>query len=105
MLTPLKNQRLDHDSQPNIHHLPTWRELNMDTSPEAEAILFKFWRETSARRKLEMMERLNHSARQLALVGLRRRFPNASVEELHRRLADMILGEELAQEVYGSIPE
>ena len=26
-------------------HLPTWREMNMDTSPEAEAVLFKLWRD------------------------------------------------------------
>jgi hypothetical protein len=31
--------------------LPTWREMNLDTTPEAEAILFKLWRETPAWRK------------------------------------------------------
>ncbi|MCI0580172.1 MAG: hypothetical protein L0332_17980 [Chloroflexi bacterium] len=86
------------------HRLPTWREMNWDTSPEAEAVLFKLWRETPAWRKLEMMEGLNRTARQLALAGLRRRYPDASPEELRRRLADLVLGSELAAQVYGSSP-
>lgn len=84
--------------------LPTWREMNWDTSPEAEAVLFKLWRETPAWRKLEMMEGLNRTARQFALIGLRQRFPGASPEELRRRLATITLGEELAARVYGPLP-
>jgi len=84
--------------------LPTWREMNWDTSPEAEAVLFKLWRETPAWRKLEMMESLNQGARQLALMGLRQRFPDASPEELQRRLASILLGEDLASRVYGPSP-
>lgn len=81
--------------------LPTWREMNMDTSPEAERVLFRLGREAPAWRKLELMEDLNRAARQLALVGLRNRFPDASEGALRRRLADILLGEELAQRVYG----
>jgi hypothetical protein len=50
-----------------------------------------------------MMEGLNRTARQLYLIGLRQRFPNASSEELRRHLATMTLGEELATRVYGPI--
>ena len=85
-------------------HLPTWREMNWDTTPEAEAVLFKLWREAPAWRKLEMMESLNQGARQLALMGLRQRFPDASPEEVRRRLASILLGEDLASRVYGPIP-
>ncbi len=84
--------------------LPTWREMNLDTTPEAEAILFKLWREAPAWRKLQMMEALNKSARQLSLIGLKQRHPNASPEELRRRLATIVLGEELATRVYGPSP-
>ena len=83
--------------------LPTWREMNWDTSPEAEAVLFKLWRETPAWRKLEMMENLNQGARQLALMGLRKRFPDASPDELRRRLASILLGDDLASRVYGPL--
>ena len=85
--------------------LPTWREMNMDTSPEAEEVLFKLLRETPAWRKWELMEDLNQAARQLALIGLRERYPEASPDELKRRLADMLLGEELAALAFGPIPE
>lgn len=85
--------------------LPSWREMNADTTPEAEAILLKLWRETPGWRKLEMMESLNRSARQLALAGLKHRHPTASEEELKRRLAALLLGEELATQVYGPLPE
>ncbi len=103
----MRNQNLDRQQkEPAINgknRLPSWREMNQDTSPEAEAVLFKLWRETPGWRKLEMMEGLNRTARQLALVGLRRRFPEASQAELRRRLAGILLGEELATQVYGHI--
>lgn len=83
--------------------LPTWREMNMDTRPEVEAIMFKMWRETPTWRKLQMMESLNNTGRALALAGLRRRFPDATPAELRRRLADILLGEELAKQVYGPL--
>ncbi len=85
--------------------LPTWREMNRDTTPEAEAVLFQLWREAPAWRKLQLMEDLNRTARHLALLGLRRRFPEASEAELRRRLASLLLGEELATRVYGPLPD
>jgi hypothetical protein len=96
---PQNNQK----SAPNPR-LPTWREMNWDTSPEAEAVLFNLWRETPGWRKLEMMDNLNQTARQLALMGLRQRFPEASSTELQRRLATILLGEALAERVYGPLP-
>lgn len=83
--------------------LPTWREMNWDTTTEADAVLFELWRETPAWRKLEMMEGLNQAARRMALIGLRQRFPDATPEELKRRLAVIILGEALATRAYGPI--
>ncbi|MCB0020824.1 MAG: hypothetical protein KDE09_23680 [Anaerolineales bacterium] len=84
--------------------LPSWRTLNWDTSPEAEAVLFRLWREAPAWRKLEMMGGLNQTARQMALIGLRQRSPQASDQELQRRLADILLGPALAGRVYGPVP-
>jgi len=85
--------------------LPTWRQMNRDTTPEAEAVLVRLWRETPGWRKWEMMEELNRTAREFALAGLRRRYPEASPEELRRRLADLLLGPELAAQVFGPGPE
>lgn len=83
--------------------LPTWRQMNRDTTPEAEAVLVRLWRETPGWRKWEMMEELNRAARELALAGLRRRYPEATPPELRRRLADLLLGPELAAQVFGSV--
>ena len=86
--------------------LPTWREMNRDTSPEAEAILLAYWRDAPAWEKWRRMAQLNHAARLLALAGLRRRYPDASESEIRRLLADLILGPQLATAAYGPlIPE
>ena len=52
---------------------------------------------------MEMLAQLNASAHRLALSGLRMRHPQAGEAELRRRLADLLLGEELARKVYGEI--
>ena len=85
------------------HQLPTWRDMNRDTSPEAEAILFAYWRDAPACEKWQRMVQLNHAARLLALAGLRRRYPQASEPEVRRRLADLILGPDLATAAYGPL--
>lgn len=72
-----------------------------DTHPKMEALQIKLLRETPPWRKMEMLVSLNASAQALALAGLRRRYPAASPSELHRRLADLLLGEVLARKVYG----
>jgi hypothetical protein len=72
-----------------------------DTHPDMEALQIRLIREAPAWRKMEMLVSLNASARELALAGLRRRHPNASEAELRRRLADILLGQELATKVYG----
>jgi len=74
-----------------------------DTTPEAERVLLDLLRKASPWRKLELVAQLNATVRTLALSGLRHRHPNASPEELRRRLADMLLGPELAARVYGPL--
>jgi hypothetical protein len=54
---------------------------------------------------MNMLAQLNASARLLAWTGLRSRYPQASEVELRRRLAGLLLGEELARKVYGEIHE
>lgn len=81
--------------------LPTWCEMNRDTTAEVDALLFQMCRETPGWRKLELLSEMNQAARQLALAGLRRRHPNASTSELQRLLADLLLGTELAAQVFG----
>lgn len=75
-----------------------------DTSPEAERVQIELLRRAPAWRKLELLGRLNAMARTLALSGLRRRHPEATPAELRRRLADLLLGPELAARAYGPLP-
>lgn len=77
--------------------------LFTDTSPEVEAFLIERLRHTSGRRKWQMLGQLNHAVHDLALGGLRQRHPQATEAELRRRLADMLLGAELATTVYGPL--
>ncbi len=76
-----------------------------DTPPETERVLFAMLRNMPPWRKLEMVAQLNQAGRELALAGLRTRYPAATQDELHRRLADILLGAELATRVYGLVPE
>lgn len=75
----------------------------MDTSPEAEAVLIAGYRRMTLKQKFAQVERLNRMARALAVSGLRRRHPDASEEEIRRRLAGILLGEELATKAYGEL--
>ena len=77
--------------------------LFTDTHPKMEALQIQLWREASPTRKMQMLAQLNASARLLAMTGLRSQHPQASTEELRRRLAALTLGEELASKVYGEI--
>jgi len=77
--------------------------LYSDTHPKMEALQIQLWRQATPTRKMEMLAKLNASLRTVALMGLRSRFPQASEFELRRRLADLLLGEELACKVYGEI--
>jgi len=79
--------------------------LYSDTDPKMEALQVRLLRAAPAWRKLEMLAQLNSSARLLALSGLRQRYPQAGEGELRRRLAGLLLGEELARKVYGELKD
>ncbi len=76
--------------------------LSADTHPEMEALQIRLLREATPARKMEMLAQLNAAARIVALAGLRARYPDAPETEIRRRLADLLLGEELARKVYGA---
>ena len=75
--------------------------MSPDTHPKMEALQIELWRQASPTRKMHMLAQLNASARLLAMTGLRSRYPLASEAELRRKMASLLLGDELAQKVYG----
>ncbi len=78
-------------------------EILSDTRPEIMTLQLKLLRQTSPVRKLAMLGQMNQTVITLAFSGLCSRYPDDSPEMLKRRLADLILGSELAGLVYGPL--
>ncbi len=79
--------------------------LFLDTSPEAEEVLVRLMREAPGWRKMQMVDSLNQTVKLLAMAGLRERYPDEPEALLRRRLAGLLLGEELATKVCGPLPK
>jgi hypothetical protein len=79
--------------------------LARDTPPDAEAVMLDIYRRMPAWRKVALVDDANRAARQLAMAGLRSRYPGESLPRLRRRLLSLTLGEPLATEVYGTLDE
>jgi hypothetical protein len=74
-----------------------------DTDPEVEKVLIDLLRQAPPWRKVEMVSQMNATVRALVLIGLRKRNPEDSPAKIQRRLADLLLGSELAKKVYGPL--
>lgn len=74
-----------------------------DTDPQIETYQLQLLRQAPAWRKANMLGQMYQTVKGLAYQGLRRRHPEASEAELQRHLADLLLGDELAQQVYGPL--
>jgi hypothetical protein len=81
------------------------REPPSDTHPAAEKVQIEILRSMSAPARFRVLNDLIVTGRILSLSGLQARFPQASPEELRRRLATLLLGSELATTVYGPEPQ
>lgn len=77
------------------------REALSDTDSTSENIRAGILRDMLPRRKVELVEDANRTARLLALAGIGVRYPDASTEQRQRLLMDLVLGRDLAQKVYG----
>ena len=79
--------------------------LSSDTHPDIERLQIERLREMPAWRKLELTAEMGRAVRTLALAGLRQRYPDDTPAQRRRRLADLMLGPEVAARVYGPGPE
>ncbi len=79
--------------------------LSPDTDPDTEQLQIRRLQQMPAWRKLALMAEMNRSVRTLALAGLRQRYPDDSPAQRQRRLADLVLGSDLAARAYGPWPE
>ncbi len=79
------------------------RSRRSDTDSGAHRIHIELMKRAAGWRKLQLADQLHQSLRMLALAGLKARYPDASPEELRRRLADLLLGPLLAERAYGPL--
>ena len=74
--------------------------LSADTQSKTESLQIQIIRHMPAWEKLSIVDDLNETVRSLAICGIRQRHPAATPAEVHRMLAGLVLGEELAHKVY-----
>lgn len=74
-----------------------------DTTNEAEAVRLRALRAMSPTRRLTMAMGWSQSVREMSRAGLRRQFPGVTERELHRMLAERVLGADLAFKAYGPL--
>ena len=79
--------------------------LSADTAPYIVQMQVERLRQMPVWRKLDLVGEMNRAVRDLALAGLRQRYPDDTPAQRKRRLADLLLGIELAARVYGPAPE
>ena len=75
--------------------------LSSDTHPKMEALQIEFIRRMPAWKKISIVSDSNETVRTLAISGIKQRNPNATPKQILRNLAELMLGAELAQKVYG----
>ncbi|HWT00921.1 MAG TPA: hypothetical protein VN256_11805 [Pyrinomonadaceae bacterium] len=78
---------------------------SQDTTPEAERVLIELTRRTPMWKRAEQLFNLIHAGRVLILADLRRRYPNAGADELHKRMAARLLPREEVIRIFGWDPE
>ena len=74
---------------------------SLDTSPAADRMQFERLRAMSPEERGAILTALTLTVQELALAGLRQRYPAASEEELWLRLAVRRLGADVVQRVTG----
>lgn len=78
--------------------------MHGDTSAVAVARYHDLLRAQTAPQRLEQTNALIAAVRELAVAGLRARHPDASPEELRKRLTVRLYGREVAARLFGAIP-
>jgi hypothetical protein len=75
-----------------------------DTDPRARAVQLRIFRGMTPAQKMALVDDAVAFTQEVALAGLRRRYPDAGPAEIRRRLMGLMLGEELASRAFGPLP-
>lgn len=81
------------------------RPLSADTSPDVAQLLVERWRSMTPIDKFRAVDAANRSVEALSAAGVRQRHPEASDEEVRRRVIALRIGRELSIAAYGWDPE
>jgi hypothetical protein len=76
-----------------------------DTSPEAWRVFLDLVRRATPGERMQRALELSDMVRAFAEAGMRQRYPGAGEREIFLRMAQLYLGEELARQVYGELPD
>jgi hypothetical protein len=76
-----------------------------ESSAEAERVQIEILRSMPSWQEFQLWNNLNMAMRQVALAALKERSPAVAAPELHRRLATLLWGPQLATQVYGPEPD
>jgi len=76
-----------------------------DTTPEAERVWVELARAMPGPKKINQVFDLIESVRSFSMAGLRSRYPEASEDEIKKRLAALVFDRETVIEVYGWDPK
>ncbi len=71
-----------------------------DTHPKIEEMQIQIIRRMPSWKKFSIVNDLNDAVRSMAVIGIKQRHPDATPEQMRRKLAELILGAELAEKVY-----
>lgn len=77
--------------------------LNHDTAPEIEQRQIEAWRVMTPTQKAAIVSGLTRAAYEMALAGVRHRYPGKTAREHFLRLAIVTLGRDLAGRAYPEI--
>jgi hypothetical protein len=75
-----------------------------DTNPAAETMRLRALQAMSPARRLSLALGWSRSVRELTRSSLRQQYPELPPQDLHRLLAERLLGKELALKAYGTLP-
>jgi hypothetical protein len=75
--------------------------LARDTDKTAERAQIAILKSFPAWKKLELLDDACTTTRAVMKAGLRSRFPGLSGPDLHRKLMDLLVGEETAERIWG----
>jgi hypothetical protein len=76
-----------------------------DTSPEAETMMFRLWRQASPAQKLRKVFGIGKMVNELVRAELRKRYPDATPREIELRLAARNLDRETMIRAFHWDPE